>query len=201
MRPLARAFYARPVLVVARDVIGCILVHDTAEGRVAGQVVEAEAYGQEDPGSHAFRGRTPRTAPMFERPGHAYVYFTYGMHFCFNIVCEREGVAGAVLIRAVEPLEGIELMRARRGPVADRDLARGPARLTQAFGIARAENRSDLTRAPLHLAPGERLPVQDVVETPRIGLGRSQDGRRWRFAVRDNRWVSGPRRLQDSSTD
>ena len=192
LRPLARAFFARPTLDVARDLLGCILVHETKRGRIAGAIVEAEAYTQEDPGSHARRGLRPGNAPMFEEPGHAYVYFTYGMHWCLNAVTERDGVAGAVLLRAVEPVEGIDLMRKNRGPsVRDRDLARGPARLTQAFGVDRRQNRADLTEPPFYIGAGERLPFQSVAETPRIGLGSTQDGRRWRFVVRNSPWVSG----------
>jgi DNA-3-methyladenine glycosylase len=154
-------------------------------------IVEAEAYSMDDPASHSFRGRTERNAPMFERPGFAYVYFTYGMHFCLNAVTDREGHASAVLLRAVEPLEGIDLMRLRRGAVVrDRDLARGPGRLTQAFGVARELNRSDLTQPPLMICAGERLPYQAVLETPRIGLGKLQDERPWRFAVKDSPWIS-----------
>jgi DNA-3-methyladenine glycosylase len=194
LRPLARAFFSRPVVEVARDLLGCLLVHDTPDGRTSGMVVEAEAYAPDDPASHAYRGRTDRNAPMFERPGFAYVYFTYGMHWCLNAVTDRPGKASAVLIRAVQPLEGIELMRARRGEaVRDRDLARGPGRLTQAFGIAREQNRSDLTKPPLVVCAGERLPFQAVVATPRIGLGALQDGRAWRFIIADSPWVSGAR--------
>ena len=190
LRPLARAFFTRPVVEVARDMLGCILVHDAPEGRTSGTIVEAEAYAADDPASHAYRGRTERNAPMFEDPGHAYVYFTYGMHFCLNAVTDRDGHASAVLIRAVQPLEGIELMRARRGAVRDRDLARGPGRLTQAFGIAREQNRADLTKPPLMICAGERLPYTSAHATPRIGLGALQDGRLWRFAVKDSPWVS-----------
>ena len=194
LRRLPRSFFARPVLDVAPDLIGCVLAHVTDEGRVAGRIVEAEAYGADDPGSHAARGRTERNAPMFEKPGLAYVYFTYGMHFCFNIVTDEPGRAGAVLVRAVEPLDGIELMRARRGAgIRDRDLARGPGRLTQAFGIGREHNRADLTKPPLLVYAGERFPSSAVVRTPRIGLGAVQDGRPWRFALRASPWVSGPR--------
>ena len=198
MKPLARAFFARPVLEVARDLIGCILVHDSAEGLTSGMIVEAEAYAPEDPASHAYRGRTERNAPMFGDPGFAYVYFTYGMHYCLNAVTDRPGHASAVLIRAVQPLEGIELMRARRGAVKDRDLARGPGRLTQAFRIAREQNRSDLTMLPLMICPGERLPFRAVLATPRIGLGSLQDGRTWRFVIADSPWVSGARAAKDS---
>ena len=190
LRPLARAFFIRPVIEVARDLLGCILVHESAEGRTSGMIVEAEAYAADDPASHAYRGRTERNAPMFEDPGHAYVYFTYGMHFCLNAVTDRKGSASAVLIRAVQPLEGVDLMRARRGEVRDRDLARGPGRLTQAFGIAREQNRLDLTKPPLMICAGERLPYNGARATPRIGLGTLQDGRLWRFAIKDSPWVS-----------
>ncbi len=198
LTPLARAFFARQVLEVARDLIGCVLVHQAADGQTAGLIVEAEAYAPDDPASHAYRGRTERNAPMFEEPGFAYVYFTYGMHHCLNAVTDRAGHASAVLIRAVQPLEGIELMRGRRGSVRDRDLARGPGRLTQAFGIARAQNRSDLTKPPLMICPGERFPYTSVIATPRIGLGTLQDGRPWRFSIADNPWVSGTKKATDS---
>jgi DNA-3-methyladenine glycosylase len=193
LRPLVRAFFARPVLEVAPDLLGCILVHDTPEGRCTGRIVEAEAYAEGDPASHAYRGRTPRNAPMFEDPGFAYVYFTYGAHFCLNAVTDRRDHPGAVLIRAVEPLDGIELMRKRRGAVKDRDLSRGPGRLTQAFGISREQNRADLTRPPLVICAGERLPAEAVVAGPRIGIGPVQDGRPWRFHEAGSPWVStGP---------
>jgi DNA-3-methyladenine glycosylase len=190
LRPLARAFFSRPVVEVARDLLGCILVHETIDGRTTGLIVETEAYASDDPASHAYRGRTDRNAPMFEDPGYAYVYFTYGMHFCLNAVTDRPGNASAVLLRAVQPLDGIELMRARRGAVRDRDLARGPGRLTQAFGIAREQNRADLTKPPLMVCAGERLPYRAVRATPRIGLGTLQDGRLRRFAIKDSPWAS-----------
>lgn len=201
LRPVARAFFARPVLDVARDMIGCVLVHDAPDGLVAGRIVETEAYGTDDPGSHSASGPTPRNAPMFEAPGRAYVYFTYGMHWCLNAVTDRMGVPGAVLIRAAEPLDGIALMSARRasGPkspsrkLAGRDLARGPARLTQAFGVGPHHNRADLTRPPLYVAMGERYPDEIIVTSPRIGLGARQDGRRWRYALKGSPYVSSPR--------
>ena len=194
LRPLVRSFFARQTLIVARDLIGCLLVHDAPEGRMVGKIVEAEAYSNQDPGSHANRGQTPRNSPMFEEPGRAYVYFTYGMHFCLNAVAHAPGVPGAVLIRAVEPLDGLDLMRQRRGSaIRDRDVARGPGRLTQAFGLSREHNRLDLTRPPLYICTGERLPEGAVGSGPRIGLGATQDGRAWRFHVIGSPWVStGP---------
>lgn len=194
LRPVVRTFFARPTVVVARDLIGCLLVHDSPEGRTVGRIVEAEAYSHDDPGSHANRGQTPRNSPMFEDPGRAYVYFTYGMHFCLNAVAHAPGVPGAALIRAAEPLEGLELMRLRRGAgIRDRDLARGPGRLTQAFGLHRDHNRLDLTRRPLYICTGERYPEGAVTSGPRIGLGATQDGRAWRYHVTGSPWVSsGP---------
>lgn len=193
LRPLVRAFFVRPVLVVARDLLGCLLVRDDPEGRVVGSIVETEAYGEGDRGSHSFRGATARNAPMFEDPGHAYVYFTYGMHHCFNVVCEPAGRGAAVLVRAVEPMQGFDLLRARRPGIRDRDLARGPGRLTRAFAIGPEHNRADLIDSPLRICAGERLPEGSVMRTPRIGLGAAQDGRRWRFAVKASAWVSaGP---------
>ncbi|MGH2785943.1 MAG: DNA-3-methyladenine glycosylase [Actinomycetota bacterium] len=194
LRPLVRSFFSRSTLQVARDLIGCLLVHESPDGRTVGRIVEAEAYMHDDPGSHAFRGQTPRNAPMFEDPGRAYVYFTYGMHFCLCAVAHAPNIPGAVLIRAVEPFEGIELMRRRRGGAfKDRDVARGPGRLTKAFGLHRDHNRLDLTRKPLYVCAGERLPEEAVARGPRIGLGATQDGRPWRFSVVGSPWVStGP---------
>lgn len=207
LRPLVRTFFARPVLEVARDLLGCLLVHETREGRCIGMIVETEAYSVQDPASHAFRGRTTRNAPMFEEPGHAYVYFTYGAHWCLNAVTDRAGHPGAVLIRAAQPVEGIEVMRNRRGGInKDRDLARGPGRLTQAFGITNELNRTDLTGPPLMVCAGERLPEEAILEGPRIGIGPVQDGRAWRFSVAGSPWVSsgptapGPARRRKAPT-
>lgn len=160
---------------------------------MSGIIVETEAYGGEDPGSHAYRGQTPRNAPMFGRAGYAYVYFIYGMHHCLNVVTDAEGIASAVLLRAVEPEDGIDVMRARRGTVSDRDLARGPARLTQAFAVRSAHNRADLTSGPLRIARGPVVRDEDVATSARIGLGTAQDGRLWRFSIRHSAWVSGPK--------
>jgi len=136
MRPLPAAFYDRPVVAVARDLVGCTFVFRG----VGGRIVETEAYAHDDPCCHGFRGQTARNAVMFGPPGHLYVYFTYGMHFCVNIVCEAPGRAAAVLLRALEPQAGVELMGERRGRADAKLLCSGPARLTQALAIGRAEN-------------------------------------------------------------
>src|SRR2546422_7970704 len=157
--PLPRSFFARSTLRVARELLGHLLVHETPAGILVGRLVEVEAYrGPRDPASHAYR-RTPRSQIMWGPPGTAYVYFTYGNHYCINVVTEPQGSAGAVLLRAVEPLEGIGLMRRRRGTGDnDRLLTSGPGRLTQAMGIGRNHNGVDLTPPPLFLAPGPATP-------------------------------------------
>lgn len=184
--------------VAAPRLLGARLVSDSPEGRVALRLTEVEAYGGqgEDPGSHAFRGRTPRNATMFGPPGHLYVYFTYGMHWCVNLVTGPEGSGEAVLVRAVEPLVGIDAMRRNRPGRCDRDLARGPARFCRAFGI---DGRMDGIRID---APGSTValwgpPVGSgrvrIDRGPRIGIERHGvwARRRWRFWVAGSRFVSG----------
>jgi DNA-3-methyladenine glycosylase len=195
VRPLPRSFYARPVLVVARDVIGKILVHETHEGRVTGRIVEAEAYrGPEDRAAHSYGGRrTARTEAMYGPPGHAYVFFVYGMHHHVNLVTTKEGAPHAVLLRAVEPLEGVELMAARRGrKPTDRELTNGPGKLCVAFGIDRRAYGADLCKRPLFLADGPR---GRVVRSPRIGIDYAGEwvARPWRFYEQGNPWVSRTR--------
>jgi DNA-3-methyladenine glycosylase len=157
------------------------------------RLVEVEAYaGEEDPGSHGFRGETPRNQVMFGPPGYLYVYFTYGMHWCANVVCGVAGSASAVLLRAGAPVEGVDVMRIRR-PVArrDRDLCSGPARLTQALGITGANNGADLLRGPLRLLDDGTAPPARPGRSTRVGLNPGRgDGYRWRWFVRDDANVS-----------
>jgi DNA-3-methyladenine glycosylase len=179
-------------LVVARDVIGKILVHDSPEGRLAGRIVEAEAYrGPEDRAAHSYGGRrTARTEVMFGPPGYAYVFFVYGMHYQMNLVTTEDGAPHAVLLRAVEPLLGLELMQLRRGlPASDRNLSNGPGKLCQAFGIDRRHYGLDLCGSPLFLAEGSR---GRVVRSARVGVDYAGvwADRPWRFFEQGNPWVS-----------
>jgi DNA-3-methyladenine glycosylase len=189
-RVLPRSELERPVLNVAPRLLGCVIEHRTDEGTVAVRLTEVEAYrGEDDPGSHAFRGRTPRNAVMFGPPGHVYVYFTYGMHWCMNVVCEPAGRARAVLLRAGEVVEGVDLARARR-PAArsDRDLARGPARLTQALGVSGGQNGADASdpagRLRL-LTPHPSDESRAVATGPRVGIRGDGATAPWRF------WLTG----------
>jgi len=180
---LPRPFYDRPVLEVARELLGMVVVH----GTVAVRLTEVEAYaGDVDPASHAYRGRTARNAVMFGPGGHAYVYFTYGMHFCMNLVCGPEGRAAAVLLRAGEVVDGLEHARLRRPGASDRDLARGPARLTKAMGVDRALDGADVTGrdSPLRVLRGEPVPDEVVRRGPRVGVNAAAD-RPWRL------WIDG----------
>jgi DNA-3-methyladenine glycosylase len=185
-------FYARPVLIVARDCIGKILVHRTPEGETAGRIVEAEAYrGPEDRAAHSWRGMTPRTAAMFGPAGRAYVYLLYGVSWAFNIVTTGEGFPHAVLIRALEPLRGLELMSARRHqPITARELTNGPGKLTQAMGINRSDYARDLCGDELFLESGS---AGRIGRSRRINVepaGEPWSLRPWRFYERGNRYVS-----------
>jgi DNA-3-methyladenine glycosylase len=197
--PLPHAFYHRAPVEVARDLLGKTLWRRSETGLAAGIIVETEAYsGVDDPASHAWRGRTQRNAVMFGPPGHAYVYFTYGMHHCLNAVTGPTGQASAVLLRAIEPIVALELMRERRGAyILDRDLARGPGRLCQALGITTADDGTDLAGDALWISETLDAPDLLIVATPRIGITRAAE-RPWRFVICDSRYVSGrPIRLRD----
>jgi len=207
---LARDFLARPPEEVAPDLLGCVLEHETAEGLVAVELTEVEAYaGETDPASHAYRGLTGRNAVMFGPPGHAYVYFTYGMHFCVNVVCMPEGIARAVLLRAGRLIAGEPLARRRRalrtavagsrGIIPARDLARGPARLCQALAVDRAQNGADLCSpaSELRLRPVDtslRADEEPAIEAgPRVGVSAAADIA-WRFWLSNDPTVSSYRR-------
>lgn len=186
---LARGAYSGATALVARRLLGRVLVHDTPQGRVAGRIVETEAYLRDDPASHAFRGPTARNASMFLARGHGYVYRIYGVHRCFNVVTGPEGVGEAVLVRALEPLEGLELMVARRGRSDPRELCSGPGKLVAALGIGPEHDGVDLTRGPLRILAGGPVPRGRIVAASRIGVSRAAE-RVLRFFPRDCPWVS-----------
>ena len=187
---LLREFFARDPVVLARDLLGRVLFYKTPEGLLAGRIVETEAYtGAADPASHAFRGPTVRNAVMFGPAGHAYVYFTYGMHYCLNVTAEAPGTAGAVLLRALEPLAGVEMMRARGDHGPESRLLSGPGKIGRAFGLSLDDNGRDFTRGPLGLAAGTPLPTREVAISRRIGISRAVD-LPYRFAVASSRSVS-----------
>jgi len=170
---LSRSYFSRDTVTVAREILGCRLVHIQNSKRISGIIIEAEAYcGEDDLGCHAKAGLTERTKPMFGPPGHAYVYFTYGMHWLFNIITQPEGQPEAVLIRAIVSDEGIDLIKARRGKQPRKNWTNGPAKLTQALGISKEYNEYDLTKpdATLFIEEAFNLPDQFVTTSPRIGL-------------------------------
>jgi DNA-3-methyladenine glycosylase len=188
---LPREFYARETELVARDLLGCVLECHGNDGVASGRIVETEAYlGEHDLACHAAAGLTQRTQPLYGPPGTAYVYFIYGVHWCFNAVTREEGLPSAVLIRAVEPIAGVELMRARR-PAARRDcdLTNGPGKLCAALGINASHNTLPLDRRPVLIREGRSVPAGNVVVTPRIGIRECAD---WplRWLIADNPYVS-----------
>jgi DNA-3-methyladenine glycosylase len=180
---IGREFFGRSVHEVAPDVIGLTLL----VGGVGGRIVEAEAYHHEDPAAHGYRGRTERNATMFGPPGYAYVYRSYGIHWCVNFVCEEVGSASAVLIRALEPTHGIEVMRERRGLDDPRALCSGPGKLCQALGITREHDGLPLDRPPFELR--ERIEDPEIVQGPRIGISKAVD-LPWRYAEAGSRYLS-----------
>ena len=200
MTVLPREFYARPTLDVAQDLIGTVFVHDSMAGLASGIIVETEAYiGESDPACHAAPGRTPRNAPLYGPPGFAYVYLNYGIHYLVNAVTEPDGWPAAVLIRALEPLEGEALMRRRRArgtgrparSFASADLCRGPGNLTRALGISLTQNSSDLTGGRLRIED-RGLARRTVAWTPRIGIRVGVESP-WRCVATDSASLSGPR--------
>lgn len=197
---LPRSFYLQPTLRVARDLLGKYFVRKLRNKTLIGKIVEVEAYCKNDPASHSYRGKTQRNEVMFWRGGHLYVYFTYGMHFCANVVTQEEEIGEAVLIRAVEPVEGINFMiknraRGRSGEMecwsngGMEELTNGPAKFCQAFGIGREENGVDLLGDEIFVARGERIPAAKIGRSSRIGIKNGRE-KKWRFFVKGNKFVS-----------
>lgn len=189
MAALSVDFFGRDTEIVARELLGQLLVKTTPAGRMVGRIVEAEAYhGPGDAASHAGNGVTPRSAIMFGPPGIAYVYLNYGVHCLLNVVTERDGVAGAVLMRALEPVEGLDLMRANRPAESDIDLTSGPGKLTKAMGINLADNGRDITTGDLALASGPPIDFK-ICSSSRVGVRKGADAK-LRFYVAGSRYVS-----------
>ena len=197
---LPRSFYLRPTITVAKDLLGKFLVRKLGRKYLVGKIVEVEAYLHNDPASHSFRGKTKRNEVMFSEGGHLYVYFTYGMHFCCNVVTEEEDKGCAVLIRAVEPVENIEVMQHRRKIDISKNqfnLTNGPAKLCQAFDLGREENGTDLCGEKIWIGDAIRLtshissPIsnRDIISTPRVGITNPSE-HKWRFYIKGNGWVS-----------
>ena len=192
-RVVAQKFFSGTTVEVAQALLGTCLVHDSSDGIVAGRIVETEAYlCQDDAACHAARGKTARNAVMFGPPGYAYVYFVYGMHYCFNVVTAKEGIGEAVLIRALEPLEGLPIMEQRRKTTVLKNLCNGPGKLVQALGITREHNGFALTKKPLTLHPRDSFGGSEAIEievSKRIGITVAAD-LPLRFSVKGNPFVS-----------
>jgi len=201
IEPLARSFYARGTVTVARALLNKRLVRMNGRAMLIGRIVEVEAYGgRNDPASHAYRGRTPRNMPMFGESGHAYIYFTYGNHYCLNVTTQPAGIPGAVLIRAIEPLNGLDVMKRLRPSVAELQLTNGPGKLTKALGIDKSLNEIDLTRqGSLFIANAGSDSLFVIKRSPRIGITVGIE-RLWRFYIKSNPYVSEVRSRPPSST-
>ena len=197
MKILFHSFYNRRTLTVAKDLLGKIFVRKIGKKTLSGRIVEVEAYLHNDPASHTFRGMTERNKVMFREGGYLYVYFTYGMHFCANVVTNKEGIGEAVLIRAVEPIEGIEVMKKNRfqdGRHLKDDghlytLTNGPAKFAQAFALRREQSGIDLLGKEIYLLESGPVPKSRIISTTRIGI-RVGVKKRWRFYLKGNEWVS-----------
>lgn len=188
MNTLLQDFLRKPADVVAPLLLGCVLEREIDGQLLRVKIVETEAYDQTDAASHSYKGKTPRTDVMFGQPGHLYVYFTYGMHYCCNVVVDNEGIGAAVLIRAVEPLEGHEIMQEKRH-YSGVELSNGPAKLCQALAIDKNLNGHDLSMSPLKLVLRDPLPTSAITQTERIGISQAKDVK-WRFYITDNDYVS-----------
>jgi DNA-3-methyladenine glycosylase len=201
LKPLSRSFYLQPTLQAAQKLLGKFFIRRIGKNLLIGKIVEVEAYRTNDPASHSFHGKTNRNSVMFCEGGHLYVYFTYGMHFCANIVTGRKGIGEAVLIRAVEPLADIEMMKKyRHGSNKSMNLqslnhkilinlTNGPAKFCQAFAIARKENGLDLLKSEISITEGESIPSKLIKRSSRIGIQQGIE-KKWRFFIKGNPWVS-----------
>lgn len=193
---LQKSFYQQDIITVASELLGKILVHESKEGKTAGKIVETEAYlGPEDRAAHSSEGRrTARNEVMYGQKGHAYVYFIYGLYYCFNVTAGNvPGKPEAVLIRALEPVAGEEIMAKRRGrQVKASNLTNGPSKLCMAMDISKTQNRTDLTAPPLFIEDALVVPENNIVDTTRIGVDYSGEwtNKRWRFYIRNNKFVS-----------
>ena len=194
MEKLERSFYERETLDVARELLGTYIVHETVEGKTSGKIVEVEAYiGSIDAACHAYQNKcTNRTKIMFGEGGHAYIYLIYGIHYCMNIVSNKTNYPEAILIRAVEPIEGLDLMAKRRGTDNLLNLCSGPGKLCIAMGISKAQNEIDLCGEKLYLISGDVVAKELIVSTPRINIDYAGEARNflWRFIIKDNPFVS-----------
>lgn len=188
---LQRSFYEKDTLIVAKELLGKLLVHQTEVGTLVGRIVETEAYlGSMDPAAHSYKGQTQRTRAMFGSSGHAYIYFTYGMYYCFNVVAGGKQNGEGVLIRAIEPLTGIEQMKQNRKTEKEKNLTNGPGKLVIAMGITKDLYGHDLTTPPLYLDEDlETKKEFKIVETTRIGISQAKD-LAYRFYIKDNPWIS-----------
>lgn len=188
-KPLPRYFYTLPTCTLARNLLGCYLFHKTAEGTVVGKIVETEAYLENDPASHSYKGQTKRNAVMFGRPGHAYIYFTYGMHYCFNVVTQPQGIGEAILIRALQPIKGIEIMKKRRHISEVAKLCNGPAKLALAFAIGKEHNALDLSKGNLLICLPYKKELFGIQQLTRIGITKGAE-LPYRFFIANNPYVS-----------
>lgn len=198
MKKLPRSFYTRPTIDVAKELLGKVFIRRIGARTLSGMIVETEAYLHTDPASHSFRGKTERNSAMFDTGGHLYVYFTYGLHFCANVVTSNKGTGEAVLIRAVEPIEGIEMMVNNRFPGGRRSigggnnlhvLTNGPAKFAQAFQLTRQHSGIDLTKSEMFIVDAGVNVKNMIVAAVRIGVSAGKE-KKWRFYVKNNAWVS-----------
>ncbi len=188
MQKLPRSFYLRPTLQVAPDLLGKYIVRVLPDHTLIGKIVEVEAYLHNDPACHAYKGKTKRNEVMFQQGGKLYVYFTYGMHYCANVVTEEEGIGSAVLIRGIEPISGIQFMEQKRG-LTGFNLTNGPAKICQAFALERNENGMDLLGNEIYITEGESVKIRQIEASTRIGISIGTE-KLWRFFIKDNPWVS-----------